>query len=91
MSALIVVTISKVLNHVRLSLQYSGTLQNVLRPLSSYPLCQVASREQYLEYLQLHAFHYLKRKDKDIVKLSEYSRKMRINEEVMEYVSMFYE
>lgn len=34
---------------------------------------------------------YVQRKDKDIIRLLDYSRKMGITEQVMEYVGMFYE
>lgn len=34
---------------------------------------------------------YVQRQDKNVAKLSEYSKKMGINEQVMEYVGMFYE
>ena len=34
---------------------------------------------------------YIKRKDKDLVKLSQYAEKMGIKEEVMNYVEIFYE
>ena len=34
---------------------------------------------------------YIKRKDKDLVKLSSYANKMGIKEEVMNYIEVFYE
>ena len=34
---------------------------------------------------------YLKRKDKDLIKLSNYADKMGIKDEVMNYIEVFYE
>ena len=34
---------------------------------------------------------YVKRKDKDLVKLSKYAEKLGVKKEVMDYVEVFYE
>ena len=34
---------------------------------------------------------YIKRKDKDLIKLSKYSEKLGIKKEAMDYLEMFYE
>ena len=43
------------------------------------------------EHVKHSIREYVKRKDKDIVKLSQYAEKMGIKEEVMNYVEVFYE
>ena len=42
-----------------------------------------------LEQVKKAIRQYMKNKDKDMSKLSEYSKKMGINEQVMEIVGMF--
>lgn len=44
-----------------------------------------------MEHIKYSVKEYLKRKDKNLVKLSEYAEKMGIKEEVMNFVSMMYE
>lgn len=44
-----------------------------------------------LEHIKYSIKAYLKRKDKDIIKLSSYADKMGIKTEVMSYVELFYE
>uniref|UniRef100_UPI004026608B type IV toxin-antitoxin system AbiEi family antitoxin domain-containing protein n=1 Tax=Candidatus Ventrenecus sp. TaxID=3085654 RepID=UPI004026608B len=44
-----------------------------------------------LEHVKYSIREYLKRKDKDLIKLSNYAKKMGIKEEVMNYVEVFYE
>ncbi len=44
-----------------------------------------------LEHVKYSIREYLKRKDKDLIKLSNYAKKMGIKEEVMNYVELFYE
>lgn len=43
------------------------------------------------EHIKYSVREYIKRKDKDLVKLSTYADKMGIKEEVMNYVEVFYE
>ena len=43
------------------------------------------------EYVKHSIREYVKRKDKDLVKLSSYADKMGIKEEVMNYIDVFYE
>ena len=43
------------------------------------------------EHVKYSIREYLKRKDKDLVKLSKYAEKIGIKEEVMNYVEVFYE
>ena len=44
-----------------------------------------------LEHVKYSIREYLKRKDKNLIKLSNYAKKMGIKEEVMNYVEAFYE
>ena len=44
-----------------------------------------------LEHVKYSIKAYLKRKDKDLVKLSNYAKEMGIKEEVMNYIEVFYE
>lgn len=44
-----------------------------------------------IEHVKYSIKEYLKRKDKDLVKLSEYAKKMGIEKDVVEFVSMFYD
>lgn len=44
-----------------------------------------------IEHVKYSIKEYLKRKDKDLVKLSEYAKKMGIEKDVIEFVSMFYD
>ncbi len=43
------------------------------------------------EHVKYSIRAYLKRKDKDLVKLTKYAKKMNIEEEVMDYIEVFYE
>ena len=43
------------------------------------------------EHIKHSVKEYIKRKDKDLVKLSNYAKKMGIKEEVMNYIEIFYE
>lgn len=43
------------------------------------------------EHVKYSIREYLKRKDKDLAKLSKYAERMRIKDEVMNYVEVFYE
>ena len=43
------------------------------------------------EHVKHNIREYIKRKDKDLVKLSSYADKMGIKEEVMNYIEVFYE
>lgn len=43
------------------------------------------------EHVKYSIKEYLKRKDKDLIKLSTYAEKMGIKEEVMDYIEVFYE
>lgn len=43
------------------------------------------------EHIKYSIKEYLKRKDKDLIKLSTYAEKMGIKEEVMDYIEVFYE
>ena len=44
-----------------------------------------------LEHVKYAIREYLKRKDKNLNKLSEYSERLKIKEEVMNYIEVFYE
>lgn len=44
-----------------------------------------------LELIKLSVREYIKRKDKDLVRLSLYAEKLDIKEMVMDYVGMMYE
>ena len=44
-----------------------------------------------LEHIKYSIRSYIKRKDKNINKLSEYAEKLGIKEEVMNYIEIFYE
>ena len=44
-----------------------------------------------LEHFKYIIREYIKRKDKDLIKLSKYADKMGIKEEVMDFVEVFYE
>ena len=43
------------------------------------------------EHVKYSIKEYIKRKDKDLVKLSKYAKEMGIKEEVMNYIEVFYE
>lgn len=43
------------------------------------------------EHIKHSVREYIKRKDKDLVKLSSYAEKLGIKEVVMDYVGMMYE
>ena len=43
------------------------------------------------EHIKHSIREYIKRKDKDLVKLSSYVNKMGIKKEVMNYIELFYE
>ena len=44
-----------------------------------------------LEHVKYSIREYIKRKDKDLIKLSKYAEKMGIKKEVMDFVEVFYE
>ena len=44
-----------------------------------------------LEHIKYSIRSYIKRKDKNINKLSEYAEKLGVKEEVMNYIEIFYE
>ncbi len=56
-------------------------------------ICDVvrSKKRMDLEHVKYSIKAYLKTKDKDLVKLSKYAEKMGIKDEVMEFVSLFYE
>ena len=43
------------------------------------------------EFVKYSIREYIKRKDKDLVKLSKYADKMGIKNEVMDFMELFYE
>ena len=43
------------------------------------------------EHVKHSIREYVKRKDKDLVKLSKYAEKLGVKKEVMDYVEVFYE
>ena len=44
-----------------------------------------------LEHVKYSIREYIKRKNKDLIKLSKYADKMGIKKEVMDFVEVFYE
>ncbi len=44
-----------------------------------------------LEHVKYSIREYIKRKDKDLIRLSDYAKKMGIHDEVMNYMEVFYE
>lgn len=56
-------------------------------------ICDVirSKKRMDIEHVKYSVKEYLKRKDKDLIKLSDYAEKIGIKEEVMEFVSMMYE
>lgn len=56
-------------------------------------ICDIirSKKRMDLEHIKYSIKEYLKMKDKDLVKLSEYSELMGIKDEVMSFVGMFYE
>ena len=44
-----------------------------------------------IEHVKHSIREYVKRKDKDLVKLSKYAEKLGVKKEVMDYVEVFYE
>ena len=56
-------------------------------------LCDIIRSKNRMdsEHVKHSIREYIKRKDKDLVKLSQYAEKMGIKEEVMNYVEVFYE
>ena len=44
-----------------------------------------------LEHVKYSIKEYIKKKDKDLIKLSKYADKMGIKNEVMNFVELFYE
>ena len=44
-----------------------------------------------LEHVKYSVKQYIRRKDKDLVKLSKYAEEFGIKEEVMDFISMMYE
>ncbi len=55
-------------------------------------LCDIirSKKRMDIEHVKYAIREYLKRKDKDLVKLSKYAKKWGIQEEVMDFVSMMY-
>lgn len=56
-------------------------------------ICDIikSKKRMDLEHIKYSIRAYLKRKDKDLVKLSNYAKEMGIKEEVMNYIEVFYE
>ena len=56
-------------------------------------ICDIikSKRRMDSEHVKYSIKEYVKRKDKDLIKLSKYADKMGIKKEVMNYVEMFYE
>lgn len=56
-------------------------------------ICDIirSKKRMDLEHIKYSIREYIKRKDKGLVKLSKYAEKMGINEEVMNYIEVFYE
>ena len=44
-----------------------------------------------IEFIKYSVKEYLKRKDKNLIKLSEYAEKMGIKKDVVDFVSIMYE
>ena len=44
-----------------------------------------------LEHIKHSVKEYIKKKDKNLIKLSNYAKEMGIKEEVMNYIEVFYE
>ena len=56
-------------------------------------ICDIirSKKRMDLEHVKYSIREYLKRKDKDLVKLSSYAEKMGIRDKVMNYIEVFYE
>ena len=56
-------------------------------------ICDIIRSKNRLdsEHIKHSIKEYIKKKDKDLVKLSNYAKEMRIKEEVMNYIEVFYE
>lgn len=56
-------------------------------------ICDIirSKKRMDIEHVKYSVKEYLKRKDKDLIKLSDYAEKMGIKEEVMDFVSIMYE
>jgi len=56
-------------------------------------ICDIirSKKRMDIEHVKYSVKEYLKRKDKDLIKLSDYAEKMSIKEEVMDFVSIMYE
>lgn len=56
-------------------------------------ICDIirSKKRMDIEHMKYSVKEYLKRKDKDLIKLSDYAEKMSIKEEVMDFVSIMYE
>lgn len=56
-------------------------------------ICDIirSKKRMDIEHVKYSVKEYLKRKDKDLIKLSDYAEKMDIKEEVMDFVSIMYE
>lgn len=56
-------------------------------------ICDIirSKKRMDIEHIKYSVREYLKRKDKNLKKLSEYANKMGVKEEVMDFVSMMYE
>ena len=50
-----------------------------------------ALKQMDSEHVKYSIREYIKRKDKDLIKLSKYAEKMGIKDEVMNFVEVFYE
>lgn len=56
-------------------------------------ICDIIRSENRMdsEHIKHSIKEYIKRKDKDLVKQSNYAKEMGIKEEVMNYIEVFYE
>jgi hypothetical protein len=56
-------------------------------------ICDIirSKKRMDIEHVKYSVKEYLKRKDKNLIKLSDYAEKMGIKEEVMDFVSIMYE
>ncbi|MCD8562374.1 MAG: hypothetical protein LRY26_01105 [Bacilli bacterium] len=56
-------------------------------------ICDIirSKKRMDIEHIKYSIKEYLKRKDKDLIKLADYAEKMAIKEEVMDFVSIMYE
>lgn len=56
-------------------------------------ICDIIRSKKRMDsqHIKYSIRQYLKRKDKDLVKLSKYAEKLGIKKEVMQYMEVFYE